>query len=65
MKDRTQVCVHYVCKGVCAICAKECTVNGEMQHCSMYEPSKKGKPAKINRRNERREKERRRRDDWD
>ena len=65
MKDRTQVCIHYLCKYECSISNKKCTVNGEMQHCPMYEPSKKGKPAKTDRRNDRREKERRRRDDWD
>ena len=58
-KDRTACCTFYVSKGVCSIS------NGEMQHCSMYDPAKKGKPIKTDRRNQRREKERRRRDDWD
>lgn len=64
-KDRTAVCQYYLCKGKCSISNKECTINGEMQHCPMYEPASKGKPAKVDRRNQRREKERRRRDDWD
>lgn len=65
MRDRKQACAYYECKGVCTISNKKCTINGEMQHCPMYEPAKKGKPIKTDRRNERREKERRRRDDWD
>jgi len=64
-KDRKACCVYYVSKGVCSISNKECTINGEMQHCPMYEPAAKGKPIKVDRRNQRRDKERRRRDDWD
>jgi hypothetical protein len=63
-KDRKICCIHYESKGVCAISSKECTINGEMQHCPMYEPAKNSKPMKTNRRKERREKESRRRN-WE
>ena len=63
-KDRTQVCIHYESKGVCAISNKECTIHGEMQHCPLYEAKKRSKPMRVDRRKERREKENRRRN-WD
>lgn len=65
-KDRNSVCMHYICKGECAISNKTCTVRNEMQHCPMYEAANKGKPVYSDRREKRREKERQRRNsDWE
>jgi hypothetical protein len=56
MKDRTQVCVYYLCHGFCSK-GKKANIYGECVHCTKYEPRKGGAPAFKNTKRQRIERE--------